>query len=168
VSNGQSINKTLTIKVSKIWVPNNNAQKNTLCLLSWLEWTNSHQCINLGWGCSNHFGDEPKTHPLPLPEVFLALFFAPNFSPLTFLLLTSPLLPISPHIGLIPSSESRKTWKPQSFKGFGVYELNAIRFKQSKTWELEGATQGKTWKLESKLFPFIFFVVVLLRKRRRK
>jgi hypothetical protein len=52
------------------------------------------------------FGDEPKTHPLPLPRDFSAPFFAPKFSPPTYFppfLPTSPLLPSSPHFSLTPS-----------------------------------------------------------------
>ncbi len=50
-----------------------------------LEWTSSHHCTSLRWGHSRHFGDEPKTHPLPLPKVFSVFFFAPKFSPPTYL-----------------------------------------------------------------------------------
>jgi hypothetical protein len=31
-----------------------------------------------------HFGDEPKTHPLPLPMDFSTLCSAPKFSPTTY------------------------------------------------------------------------------------
>jgi hypothetical protein len=59
------------------------------CLLllncGWLEWTNRHQCTNSRWGHLRCFGDEPKTHPLPLPKDFLGPFFAPKFSPNTYL-----------------------------------------------------------------------------------
>ncbi len=48
-----------------------------------LEWTSSHQRTSSGWGYSNRFGDEPKTHLLPLPWDFSAPFCAPKFSPLT-------------------------------------------------------------------------------------
>ncbi len=50
-----------------------------------LEWTSSHQCTSSGWGHSSCFGDEPKTHPLPLPRDFSAPFSAPKFSPPTYL-----------------------------------------------------------------------------------
>ncbi len=50
-----------------------------------LEWTNSHQCTSSGWSRSSCFGDEPKAHPLPLPRDFLGPFFAPKFSPNTYL-----------------------------------------------------------------------------------
>jgi hypothetical protein len=46
-----------------------------------LEWTNSHQCTNWGWGHSNHFEDEPKTHPLPLPRDFSSPFLYPKIFP---------------------------------------------------------------------------------------
>ncbi len=75
-------------------------------LNSGLEWTSSHQCTSWGWGCSSCFGDEPKTHPLPLPREFSAPLSAPKFSPPTYLpplLSTSPLLPPSTHFLLTPS-----------------------------------------------------------------
>ncbi len=50
-----------------------------------LEWTSSHQCTSSGWGHSSRFGDEPKTHPLPLRRDFSAPFSAPKFSPPTSL-----------------------------------------------------------------------------------
>ncbi len=53
---------------------------------------------------SSHFGDEPKTHPLPLPRDFSGPFSAPKISPPTYFppafLPTSPLLVPSPHFPL--------------------------------------------------------------------
>ncbi len=47
-----------------------------------LQWTSSHQCTSSGWGCSSRFGDEPKTHPLPLPQNFtLAPTSPPSYLP---------------------------------------------------------------------------------------
>ncbi len=54
-------------------------------LWSRLESTNSHQCTISRWGHSRHFGDEPKTHPLPMPKVFSTFFSTPKFSPPTYL-----------------------------------------------------------------------------------
>ncbi len=54
-----------------------------LCWLG-LEWTSSHQCTNLGWGCSSPFGDEAKTHPLPLPMDFSTPFSTAKFSLCTY------------------------------------------------------------------------------------
>ncbi len=55
--------------------------------LEWLrlEWTSSNQCTSSEWGRSSHFGDEPKTHPFPLPRDFSNPLSAPKFSPPTFL-----------------------------------------------------------------------------------
>jgi len=59
-----------------------------------------------------HFGDEPKTHPLPRPRDFSAPFCAPKFFPPSYfhpdppaLLPTFPLPTRSPHFPLIPSQE---------------------------------------------------------------
>ncbi len=65
-----------------------------------LEWINNLHCTNLGWGCSSRFGDEPKTHPLPLPRDFSAPSFASKLSPPTNL---PSLLPPSTHLPLILS-----------------------------------------------------------------
>ncbi len=59
----------------------------------WLEWTSSHLCASSGWGCSSCFGDEPKTHPLPLT-------LPHNF----------PLLPLSPNFLLTPSLARESSW----------------------------------------------------------
>jgi len=45
-----------------------------------LEWTSSHKCPSSEWDRSSCFGDELKTHPLPLPRDFSAPFSAPKFS----------------------------------------------------------------------------------------
>jgi len=49
--------------------------------------------VKCWWGRSSSFGDEPKTHPLPLHKDFRAPFFAPKFSPPTYQ--PPPLLPPS-------------------------------------------------------------------------
>ncbi len=49
------------------------------------EWTSSHQCTSWGWGHSSRFGDEPKTHPLPIPRDFSTPFSVPKFTSPTYL-----------------------------------------------------------------------------------
>jgi len=46
-----------------------------------LEWTSNHQCTNSGWGHSSRFGDQPKTHPLPLPRDFSVPLLCPKIFP---------------------------------------------------------------------------------------
>jgi hypothetical protein len=58
-----------------------------------LEWTSSHQCTSSGWGRSSCFGDEPKTHPLPL-------FFQPLLCPKILL----SYLPPPPSTSFLPTS----------------------------------------------------------------
>ncbi len=74
-----------------------------------LEWTSSHRCTSSGWGCSSHFGDEPKTHPFPLPRDFSAPFSAPKtFAPTS---LTS-----FPNHSITKAWESSQAWVAQSFQ----------------------------------------------------
>ncbi len=51
------------------------------CTETGLEWTSSHQCTSSGWGQPSCFGDEPKTHPLPLPKDFSSSLLCPKVSP---------------------------------------------------------------------------------------
>jgi hypothetical protein len=68
-------------------------------LIQCMEWTNTHQCTNWGWGCWTHFVDEPKAHP-PCPKL---LFFFTSFLPQKFSLLpTYPLSYFPPHISHLP------------------------------------------------------------------
>jgi hypothetical protein len=86
-----------------------------------LEWTSRHKCTSSGWSPSSRFWDEPKTHPLPLPRDFSALFSVPKFTPPT------PILPPSPHFPLTP------------FLG-SLGELLSL-----SSWELQGDTRHKAW-----------------------
>ncbi len=107
--------------------------------------------------------------------VFSALFFAQNFSPPTY-------LPPPNYLTSFCVCSIAKTWEGlRTLELRGVWGLGAKcnRFKQGKMQELEGVTlrktqefekmtQGKMRELETEFLPFIFFVVVLLRKKQRQ
>jgi hypothetical protein len=87
-----------------------------------LEWTSNHQCTSLGWGRSSHFGDEPKTHPLPfpwfsqpssLPQTFPFLPNPPSYFPPTYLPLPTFLTSFCIHsiTGVQDNLKTSKLWR---------------------------------------------------------
>jgi hypothetical protein len=71
------------------------------CATTGLKWISSHQWTSWGWGRSCRFGDEPKTHPLPLPRDCSGPPICPKIFPSY---LPPPLLlPPSPHFPITPS-----------------------------------------------------------------
>jgi hypothetical protein len=55
------------------------------------------------------FRDEPKIHPLPMPRDFSAPFFAPKFSPSTY-------LPPPTSLTSFPTHSISRGWVAQSFE----------------------------------------------------
>ncbi len=93
----------------------------------WLEWTNNHQCTSSRCGRSSRFGDEPETHPLPMPKDFSTPFSASKLSPPTYL----------PH--LISCSLHLKNSKKFS-------SLNSIELQRDVRHKAWGRWKGQCWK----------------------
>jgi len=136
----------------------------TILWKPWVEWTSSHQCTRLG--CSSSFGDEPKTHPLPLPRDVSAPFSASKFSPLTSIL-PSPsylyhLISCSLHLQSsreLPSLSSTNLRGNVRHKAWGRWSAQHWR-----TWRGEGkrstSSQMQNWEKKlSSLLSLHFFLL---------
>jgi hypothetical protein len=80
------------------------------------------------------FWDEPKTHRLLLPKVFLAIFFTPIFSPPTYL----------PHL------ISHLFYRHSSGKLLNLSSSELRGDARHKAWRRWKAQQWRTWRGEAK------------------
>jgi len=128
-----------------------------------LEWTSNHQCTSSGWGRSSRFEDEPKTHPLPVPRDFSALFFAPKFSKLP----TPPPPYYFPHLishslhlqssGELPSLNSIKLQGDVDTRLEEGGELNIEGMWRGER-KRSASSQMQKRKRKGKFFPFSTFL----------
>jgi hypothetical protein len=120
---------------------------------SGLEWTSSHQCTSWGWSRSSCFGDEPKTHPLPLPRDFSTLFSPPKFSRLIYFTPPPTSLTSFPIQSISRTQYNSRTWVAHSFVTQGLKKV------ESSTLQEQGEEKARwnapkvfnRFKCESKL-----------------